>query len=119
MNIYDNPDKKLWPELCRRVENDQPDIEKTVLEIIEQVKAKGDIALIEFSKQFDQVSLNNLVVSEEELSEAKDLIQENLKNAIKFAKENIYNFHFLQKEEIKKIETRPGVTVWRKSLPIE
>lgn len=119
MNIYDNPDKKLWPELCRRVENDQSDIEKTVLEIIEQVKAKGDIALIEFSKQFDQVSLNNLVVSEEELSEAKDLIQENLKNAIKFAKENIYNFHFLQKEEIKKIETRPGVTVWRKSLPIE
>ena len=119
MNIYDNPDKKLWPELCRRVENDQPDIEKTVLEIIEQVKAKGDIALFEFSEQFDQVSLNNLVVSEEELSEAKDLIQENLKNAIKFAKENIYNFHFLQKEEIKKIETRPGVTVWRKSLPIE
>lgn len=119
MNIYDNPDKKLWPELCRRVENDQPDIEKTVLEIIEQVKDKGDIALFEFSEQFDQVSLNNLVVSEEELSEAKDLIQENLKNAIKFAKENIYNFHFLQKEEIKKIETRPGVTVWRKSLPIE
>src|SRR5690606_38911876 len=119
MNIYDNPDKKLWPELCRRVENDQPDIEKTVLEIIEQVKDKGDIALFEFSEQFDQVSLNNLVVSEEELSEAKNLIQENLKNAIKFAKENIYNFHFLQKEEIKKIETRPGVTVWRKSLPIE
>ncbi|MEQ9022246.1 MAG: histidinol dehydrogenase, partial [Pseudomonadales bacterium] len=42
-----------------------------------------------------------------------------LADAIKMAKSNIEKFHFSQKEEIKVIETMPGVNCWRKSVAIQ
>jgi histidinol dehydrogenase len=42
-----------------------------------------------------------------------------LKTAIDIAKTNIEKFHSAQKEEVKRIDTIPGVTCWRESKAIE
>ena len=47
------------------------------------------------------------------------LVDDKLKNAIQLAKENIEKFHRDQNEEVKIIETSPGVKCWRKSVAIE
>ncbi|MBO1914595.1 histidinol dehydrogenase, partial [Microvirga sp. 3-52] len=69
------------------------DLDRTVLKIIEQVRERGDEALIEYTAQFDKVELDNLLVSQEEFIEARALVSDEFIVAIKKAHENISAFH--------------------------
>ena len=60
-----------------------------------------------------------LAVSEEEQQEAENLVSEDLKAAIRLAKQNIETFHAAQRFEGKKVQTQPGVTCWQKAVAIE
>ena len=113
------PIEKNWPELLKRPVFDSSRLEKDVLKILNDVKQDGDIALKKYALQFDGVSLTNFLVNEREIQDAKKSINNELKKAIQIAYENIYVFHKAQKEPIKKIQTMPGVTCWRKSIGIE
>lgn len=119
MKIYNNPNKETWPELCKRPEMNIALLKETVNTIISTVREKGDEALINYAAKYDKVHLKTLQVSKEEIAEAENFISPSLKEAILYAKENIYKFHSIQQEAITKIETRKGITVWRKSIPIE
>lgn len=91
-------------------------------DIIDAVKTGGDKAIINFTKQFDQVSLATLVVSEQELSEAENLIGDEAKAAIQFAQKQLRVVCEAQMAEIikiKKIESCDGVVCERQSRPIE
>jgi histidinol dehydrogenase len=55
----------------------------------------------------------------EEIEQAENLVDTELKEAILLAMENIRKFHSAQQPEIKKIETTVGVTCWQKAVPIE
>jgi histidinol dehydrogenase len=90
-----------------------------VKEVFEQVKSNGDKAIVDFVKQFDQIELNNLKVSQEEIEEATKGISIELKQAIETAAANIRIFHAAQQEKVQIIETMPGVNCWRKSVGIE
>ena len=79
------------------------------------IRDSGDAALKEFAIKFDQVIINNLMVSTEEIEFAINEVSVELKAAITQAKENIYKFHFAQKENPEEIETTPGVVCWRES----
>ncbi len=63
--------------------------------------------------------LASLAVSEEEQQEAENLVSEDLKAAIRLAKQNIETFHAAQRFEGKKVQTQPGVTCWQKAVAIE
>lgn len=119
MKIYKYPGKELWAEIVKRPSADHIGIGKTVKKILKQVKEKGDKALRKYSKEFDGVKLKQLQVSEEEINAAESQLPVDLIKAIQQAKRNIDVFHIAQKEEIRKIETMPGVTCWRQSIPIE
>ncbi len=119
MKIYKYPDKKDWPGIIQRPMNDYSALEKSVKKILQKVKEKGDKAVRKFSKEFDGVDLKNLQVTEKEINKASTLVADDLKKAIQQAKDNIQKFHLAQKEEIKKIETMPGVICWRQSKGIE
>jgi histidinol dehydrogenase len=119
MKIYQYPDKDKWNEIVQRPFIDNTLLEKTVRKILKKVKERGDKALRKYSKKFDGVNLKKFLVSEKELNEAEALLGDELKQAIQQAKQNIETFHTAQKEEIKKIETMPGVICWRKSIAIE
>ena len=119
INIIKYPERKDWKEIIKRPVFENASLEKTVKKILEKVKIKGDKAIRKFTKEFDGVSLKNLAVSEKEIKNAESLLSQELKNAIQQAKSNIEKFHSSQLEEIKEIETMPGINCWRKSIGIE
>ena len=92
---------------------------KAVRKILEKVKAKGDKAVRKYAKEFDGVKLKKLAVSDKEIKAAENSLSQELKDAILQAKTNIEKFHRSQLEEIKVIETMPGINCWRKSVGIE
>lgn len=91
----------------------------TVRAIIDRVKAEGDRAVLEYEEKFDKVALTALTVTEAEQEEAETLVSEELKKAIRLAKQNIETFHAAQRFEGRRVETQPGVTCWQKAVAIE
>jgi histidinol dehydrogenase len=75
----------------RKSLKEKTELEAYVRGIIDEVKTKGDVALVKFTKEFDKVSLNprNLLVSREEISEAYGKVTENQIRVIKSAKERL------------------------------
>ncbi|WP_301923974.1 histidinol dehydrogenase [Ferruginibacter sp.] len=117
--IFINPLKKEWKEILRRPAFDSSSLESIVSPILLDVKQNGDTAIKKYAAKFDGVVLNQLKVSEKEISDAVKLVSEDLKAAIAIAKNNIAVFHVAQKEVAKQIETTTGVVCWRKSVAIQ
>lgn len=119
-NILIEPQRETWPEIIKRPEPATPSIETIVGDVLADVKEFGDAALAKYSLQFDRYAPGNLLVSQDEIDQAAMEISSGLKDAILFAKENIEKFHRAQaRRKIKKIKIAPGVSCWRKSVPIE
>ena len=119
MKIYINPDKSTWRELLQRPVFETVSMEKTVSDILQSIKKEGDNAVKRYTLQFDQVAMEALQVSEAEMQEAIQSLNEDLKKAIQIAKTNIETFHRQQIQPIEVVETMPGVRCWRKSVGIE
>ena len=119
MNTFINPLKNEWNEIIRRPQINNAALKNIVSKILLDVKQNGDEAVKRYSLQFDGVELTNLKVNEKEIQGALLVVNDELKNAIQLAKENIEKFHLSQKEEIKIIETSAGVKCWRRSVAIE
>lgn len=118
-NIIKYPEKDTWETLLKRPALEKKDLRNTVQEIFLKVKEEGDAALKEFAIKFDQVTIDNLLVSKEEIEFAVNQVSPELKVAIAQAKGNIYKFHAAQKEQSNEIETTEGVICWRESRAIE
>ena len=118
-NIIKYPEQNTWKTVLKRPALEKKDLRKTVQEIFLKVKEDGDAALKEFALKFDQVSIDKLSVSTEEIEFAAAQVSPELKAAIDQAKENIYKFHVAQKEQSNEIETTKGVICWRESRAIE
>jgi histidinol dehydrogenase len=119
MQVIKYPDKNNWEELAKRPIQSLEIIEQRVLPILEDVKNRGDEALIHYAQLFDGVALDNLLISKEEIKTAEKLISIELKNAIQLAYKNIFTFHQKQQSAVEVVETMPGVQCWRKSIAIE
>jgi histidinol dehydrogenase len=118
MKKYEFPSTKEWEEIARRPTSETRSLEKTVRKILEKVNKKGDKAIRKYTREFDDVSLKSLTVPAKEISNASTLLDDQLKQAIQQAKNNIERFHQSQKEETRFIEIMPGVSCWRRSVPI-
>lgn len=118
MKSYLYPSRDQWPSLLERPLMQLQELESRVQPVLDQVKAKGDAALKDFTARFDQVELDTIAVSEAEFRAAERLVSPELKAAIRLAKDNITTFHEQQWEDFQPIETMPGVRCWRKSVPI-
>jgi len=119
MKIYTNPSRTSWPQLTTRPQLALEFLESSVRNIFNRVKKSGDNALRELTLQFDKVDIGNLEVTKKEFESAEKDLSQDLKEAIKVAAQNIEKFHSAQKKDSVKIETTPGVTCWRKAVPIE
>lgn len=108
-----------WEPLCNRPSLELEFLESAVKNIITRVKLSGDEALKELTFQFDGIKLDKIAVSESEIDSAQQLVSEELKDAIRIASKSITTFHAAQRRSVEYIETLPGVTCWRKALPIE
>ena len=93
-------------------------LEQTVAEIIAQVRERGDEALREYASRFDGVELSDLRVSETEIAEAEQRVDEALKQAIAVAAGNIERFHAAQTMQPVEVSTMPGVECVQRAVPI-
>ena len=119
MILISNPDKSQWQEILKRPVMNTENLFDTLRSVIDRVKEEGDRAVLDYEEKFDKVVLASLAVSEEEQQEAENLVSEDLKAAIRLAKQNIETFHAAQRFEGKKVQTQPGVTCWQKAVAIE
>lgn len=119
MKTIKYPTKSEWNEILKRPTMDSSSLEDKVKTILSDIQLNGDTAIKKYALMFDNVAINTLAVSEEELNTAENKISSELKAAILQAKNNIETFHALQKESVQEIETTSGVKCWRKSVGIE
>ncbi|WOT06602.1 histidinol dehydrogenase [Shewanella youngdeokensis] len=94
-------------------------LEQSVSAIIEAVVNEGDQALRRFNNQFDNVNINQLKLSVDEVALACAAVPTELKQAIAQAKANINAFHRAQVATQIDVETQPGVRCELRTEPIE
>ena len=122
MEVIKYPSREEWASLAQRPALDVTALFDTVRTVLDEVRKGGDAAVIRYEEKFDKIdpaTFKRLQVSEQELAEAKELVPEELKQAIRQAKNNIEIFHASQRFTGKKVETTPGVTCWQKAVAIE
>ncbi len=106
--------------LCRRGEILSEEYEATVKEIIQNVKLRGDDALIEYTKKFDRIELtvDSLEVTFDELERAYEEIEDEVREALEIAEERIRAFH---EEQLEKsfFKEEKGAIIGQKVVPLE
>lgn len=115
--LYPQPNE--WSLLTERPHIDTTQLTETVLAVLNDIRRDGDDAVRRYEEKFDHVVLDQLLVSEEEMQEAEQLVSADLKDALVLAHRNIAKFHEAQRFEGIEVETAPGVRCWQKSMPIE
>ena len=115
--LYPQPNE--WPLLTERPHIDTTQLTETVLAVLNDIRRDGDDAVRRYEEKFDHVVLDQLLVSEDEMQEAEQLVSADLKEALILAHRNIAKFHEAQRFEAIEVETAPGVRCWQKSMPIE
>ncbi|CAG8446381.1 5639_t:CDS:2 [Cetraspora pellucida] len=112
-------DSRKRKSLLKRPIIKSDDIMARVRPIVNDVRNKGDAALIEYTAKFDKVQLNTPVISAPFPPEAMAL-DDVTRCAIDQAYDNIYKFHDAQYDRSTLVvETMPGVVCSRFSRPIE
>lgn len=119
MQVIKYPPKETWSDIIQRPTKPLEDIEQTVTQILQDVKLRGDEALRYYTKKFDGVELEGILVSVKEVEEALESVSEEFKQAVDTAYINIFKFHQHQQSKPQIIEMMPGVQCWRKSVGIE
>lgn len=91
--------RNLLENMLKRSPSQYGDYEKRVKDILQNVQTRGDEAVFEYTKAFDQVELNesSVRVTPEEIQEACRLVDQNLLAVIRKALINIRSYHEKQK----------------------
>lgn len=119
MNIFVNPPRGEWVELCRRAEQDNSLIAERVQAIVDRVAREGDAALKALARDIDGVELCSLKVPEEEFVEATQKVSPEVKEAVEVAIKNISTFHTAQLPREVRVETQPGVVCIQRPVAIK
>lgn len=108
-------------EVRSKVTNEQTaqQLDQDVLKIIEQVRGRGDEALVEYTEKFDKLTLESIRVSEEEFAEAKALVAPDFIRAIQKAHQNIKDFHEQQNEKSWFTTKENGIMLGQKVTPLD
>ncbi len=95
------------------------DVSEVVADIICDVRKNGDKALFNYSEKFDGAKLDTLLVSQTEIDEAFDLVEDEFIEILKKAKINITKFHEKQKRTDFIINDEDGVVMGQKIIPVD
>ncbi len=122
-NIYKlsemTPEKKEF--IMKRAELDITEQMKIAKEVSDDIKARGDEAVLEYTAKFDRVNLTKetMKVKPEEIEAGYKNCDEKTREAIEYAYKNIYDFHEKQlPEEMWFTMVDDGLMVGEKTTPI-
>ena len=90
-----------------------------VASITDDVRARGDEALFEYTARFDNVVLKQLRIGEDELRRCAAGADESVRRALREAIENVRAFHERQVEKSWTISPRQGVQLGQRITPLE
>jgi len=119
MKTYINPQQNTWDELLKRPMLSGSVLREQVQVILDDIRKGGIDAIRKYTEKFDGVFVENITVSEDEISVASGQLNKTLKEAIGIAAANIRKFHESQIPVTRQIETTFGVTCWQKAVGID
>ena len=90
-----------------------------VTDIIANVRARGDAALLEYCRKFDKAELDSLAVTEAEIDEAFAAVAPEFLAVLRKAAENIRAFHKMQVRQGFQTESPDGIITGQKITPIQ
>lgn len=109
-------------QLLNRDSLAERNVDDAVATIIADVRARGDVALLEYTAKFDQHSVadfSGLELSQERLQQAASTISEQQFSALTHAAERIKNYHQHQKQDSWDYLESDGSRLGQKILPMQ
>jgi histidinol dehydrogenase len=73
---------------------------ETVQQILGEVRARGDSALFDYTREIDGVELARLEVTREEIAQSRSMVSRELVSALELAAERVRSFHVAQKRSL-------------------
>jgi histidinol dehydrogenase len=113
--------KKITDAVClkRSVENGTEVQLSIVKNIISDVKNRGDHAVREYTEKFDHTILESFSISQEEIDEAYNLVDQEIIPIIKEAASNIEAYHLKQKRPSWMMTEENGTMLGQKITPLD
>ena len=113
--------EKCLQVLLNRFQPAENSCRDLVADIIDQVKNRGDEAVLEYTRKFDapNLSIEGLQVSTAELKEAYELVDDEFLKALGKAIERIQNFHEREMEDSWMQTRENGTIVGRMVRPVD
>ncbi|KYD07804.1 histidinol dehydrogenase [Saccharococcus caldoxylosilyticus] len=105
--------------LRRTIESGTEEQRRAVLEIIADVRTRGDEALKEYTEKFDQVRLASLRITEKEIEQAYQQVSAEMLAIIREAAANIRDYHERQKRESWITAKEDGTILGQKITPLD
>jgi len=95
-------------------------VRQTVEGIIKDVEVRGDEAVREYSKKFDNWDPSDFRLSQAEIEKARKALSAREIEDITFAQKQVRNFAQIQRDSMKdvEVETYPGVILGHKHIPV-
>jgi histidinol dehydrogenase len=93
--------------------------EEVVRPILEAVRKRGDKAVVEYARKFDQLDRKSLLVPETELAAAQKRLSPAFRKAVREASKNIKAYAKLQLPEAKSQTVAPGVKLGQVVRPLD
>ena len=120
VELTDETKNNLLESLLKRSPNSYGQYEKTVNDIIGDVRARRDEALFEYTSKFDHCEMNaeKIRVTREEIDEAYTQLEENFIEVMKHSAENIRKFHQKQMHNSWIVPEDNGTILGQKITPI-
>ena len=105
-------------DLLQRRLADEPDVREAVRDLLDDVRKRGDPALLDMTERFDGVRLEAIEIPRTEWDRALSELDRDLREALEEAAANILAFHRAQIPEEVQVSLRPGVTLGRSAVPL-
>ncbi|MDR1358484.1 MAG: histidinol dehydrogenase, partial [Coriobacteriales bacterium] len=111
--------EKPAADLIRRTVVFEPELVSAVGEIIQNVREKGDQALLDYTQEFDGVALKELGVSEQEIQAAQKRANQEVVKALHQSGQSIFDFHERQRREGLLYARDDGALIGTKVSPLD
>ena len=112
------PNQPLTDELLARSGGISAEIAQVAAAIVDDVRARGDVALAEYTHRFDGADLDDIRVSPAEIEAAYRAVDEQLVASLRLAAERIRHFHAQHNAQSWTIADDDGVVLGQKVTPI-
>ena len=122
LSTQDQNFKQIFADLLAFETVNDPELLKTVDQIIADVRQYGDDHVLKLTQQFDRHpahQFSDLELSQEQLKAAFDALQPEIREALELAAERIRSFHQAQKQEGWTYVDSLGNTLGQKVTPLD